>query len=190
MPGVTSPNKKHSLVISSWVEREEPSWGSTWRSGRHAQSGHTDQHANRNMMKPPSNRWSRFCSACSWACHPATSLVEWEMHASTGQHSPSCPDYECADSGFPVRGGGSRRRLCEVVSLPAHTPARCPRLGDSLWISMSFVPTLEQKGGVPWFCLHCRLTQAMCCIHLSLFKAPWYFDLRSAVPLKSPLWPE
>lgn len=31
-PGDASPNKKHSLVISSWVEREEPSWGATWRS--------------------------------------------------------------------------------------------------------------------------------------------------------------
>lgn len=141
------------------------------------------------MMKPPSNHWSRFCSACLWACHPATSLVEWEMHASTGQHSPSCPDYECADSGFPVPGWGSSRRLCEVVSLPAYTPARCPRLGDRLWISMSFVPTLEQKEGVPWFCLRLCcwrdwLTQAMCCIHLYLFKAPWCFDLRPAVPLK------
>lgn len=31
-PGDASPNKKHSLVISSWVEMEEPSWGATWRS--------------------------------------------------------------------------------------------------------------------------------------------------------------
>lgn len=37
VPGVTSPSKKPSLVINSWVEREEPSWGSTWRSGGHAQ---------------------------------------------------------------------------------------------------------------------------------------------------------
>lgn len=146
------------------------------------------------MMKPPSNHWSRFCSACLWACHPATSLVEWEMHASTGQHSPSCPDYECADIGFPVRSWGSRRRLCEVVSLPAHTPARCPRLGDRLWISMSFVLTLEQKEGVPWFCLHCRSWRGWhwhrpCAafiyhclrLHGALTSDPWF-------PLKVPPW--
>lgn len=38
VPGVTSPSKKPSLVISSWVEREEPSWGSTWKSGGDAQT--------------------------------------------------------------------------------------------------------------------------------------------------------
>lgn len=48
---------------------------------------------------------------------------------------------------------------------------------------MSSVSTLEQKEGVPWLCLRCCswrdwLTQAMCCIHLSLFKAPWCFDLQ------------
>lgn len=31
---VASPSKKHSLVISSWEEREELRWGSTWRSER------------------------------------------------------------------------------------------------------------------------------------------------------------
>lgn len=31
---VASPSKKHSLVISSWEDREELRWGSTWRSDR------------------------------------------------------------------------------------------------------------------------------------------------------------
>lgn len=49
MAGVTSPSKKPSLVINSWVEREEPGWGSTWRSGGHAQ---TDQEAVRHAERP------------------------------------------------------------------------------------------------------------------------------------------
>lgn len=78
VPGVASPNKKHSLVISSWVEREEPSWGSTWRSGRHTHSGHTDKQANGNtggQMKPPSKWRSHFSSARAQVSHSAASLV-------------------------------------------------------------------------------------------------------------------
>lgn len=108
------------------------------------------------------------------------------MYASTGQHSPSCPDYECTESGFPVRGWGSSKRSCEVVSLPVHTPARCSQLGNRLWISMSLVPTQEQKEGGLWLCLRCCscrgwLTQAMCCIHVWLFKVPWCFDLQPQI---------
>lgn len=100
MPGVASPSKKHSLVISSWVEREEPSWGSTWRSERHTHSGHMDSQANGNMagqMKPPSN--DALVSG-QLKCSIASELQE--MYASTGQNNPSCPDYECMDSGFPA----------------------------------------------------------------------------------------
>jgi len=55
VPAVASPNKKHSLVISSWVEREEPRWGSTWRSDKQVQ----DTTINNEIAKRQAN----------WNCH-------------------------------------------------------------------------------------------------------------------------
>lgn len=67
MLGVASPNKKHSLVISSWEEREEPSWGSTWRSGAHTHthtfSVHAYGQANNSVIGRPLND-----ASCAAAC--------------------------------------------------------------------------------------------------------------------------
>lgn len=48
---VASPSKKHSLVISSWEDREELRWGSTWRSDRNTQVQDTGVNEVKNQMK-------------------------------------------------------------------------------------------------------------------------------------------
>lgn len=66
-------------------------------------------------------KWShRQTDAADWAqlpfraSHPAASGSGLqEMYASTGQRSPSCTDYGCTDSGFPVPGLTQQQR--EVV---------------------------------------------------------------------------
>lgn len=82
VPGVTSPSKKPSLVINSWVEREEPSWVSTWKSGGHAQ---IDYEADRHMEGHASD-------ALDSAGSPPSSSISSglrEMSAPTGQPRPA-----------------------------------------------------------------------------------------------------
>lgn len=123
VPCVTSPNKKHSLVISSWLEREEPCWGSTWRSAGRTQSrtrtltsGRMDVH--RHGQPDETDIWPRLsfrlsCRASFFPSRQRRRRSERDVcrHPQVSA-AASCPANECTDRSFH---GASPRQWREVV---------------------------------------------------------------------------
>lgn len=90
------------------------------------------------------------------------------MSAFAGQLGPSCPHSERADCSYLLLDWGGSERLCEVVSSPVQTPARCPRRGDGLWISMSLASSWTKEHLSLVLPGAIGLTRAVCCQCLRL----------------------